>query len=222
VGKEKTGIAIIEDHPVMRNGLAAYFRNTGQWDVCGTASTVAEAKELLTMTFPEILLLDLQLEDGWGLDIIPCLNQRDFKQIPITVQSLIVQSKIVQPMVVRPLVAVYSAFDDHLHVKKALDMGVRAYVTKRRSESELEKALLKALNGEIYIDEIARIKFQEITSLLKLLTGRETEIFNLVKNGLSNIQIAARLGISKRTVENMLSCVYSKTGIKTRMELKLL
>jgi NarL family two-component system response regulator LiaR len=209
----KTSIAIIEDHPVMRNGLAAYFRNSGQWDVCGTASTVSEAKELLAVTFPEILLLDLQLEDGWGLDIIPWtvkqpeLNQREFQQIPMAAQAL---------------VAVYSAFDDYLHVKKALDMGVKAYITKRRSESELEHALLKALNGEIYIDEITRIKFQEITGILKLLTGRETEIFNLVKSGLSNSQIAARLDISKRTVENMISCVYSKTGIKSRMELELL
>jgi NarL family two-component system response regulator LiaR len=221
VGK-KNGIAIIEDHPVMRNGLAAYFRNTGQWDVCGTASTIAEAKELLTVTFPEILLLDLQLEDGWGLDIISCLNQQEIQQTPITVQPLVVQPLAARPLVAQPLVAVYSAFDDHLHVKKALDMGVRAYVTKRQSESELEKALLKALNGEIYIDEIARIKFQEITGILKLLTGRETEVLNLIKSGLSNTQIAARLGISKRTVENIISCVYSKTGINSRMELKML
>jgi NarL family two-component system response regulator LiaR len=213
VKKEKTSMAIIEDHPVMRNGLAAYFRNTGQWDVCGTASTVAEAKELLDVLFPEILLLDLQLEDGWGLDIIPWivkqpeLNRQEFQQIPMAVQ---------------PLVAVYSVFDDHLHVKKALDMGVKAYITKRRNETELEHALLKALNGEIYIDEIAQTKFQEISGILKLLTVRETEVLNLVSGGLSNKQIADRLGISKRTVENMVSCVYSKTGIKSRAELKIL
>jgi NarL family two-component system response regulator LiaR len=210
MGTEKTSIVIIEDHPVVRNGLAAYFRDTDRWEVCGTASTVAEAKELLTVTFPEILLLDLQLEDGWGLDIIPWLA----KQAELNQRE--------SPKVVQPLVAVYSVFDGHLHVKNALDMGVRAYITKRRDERELEKALLKALNGEIYIDEVAHIKFQEITSLLKLLTGRETEVLNLVKNGLSNSEISAHLGISKRTVENIISCVYSKTGINSRMELVML
>jgi NarL family two-component system response regulator LiaR len=210
MGNGKISIAIIEDHPVMRKGLAGYFRETGRWEVCGTASTVAQAKELLTGTYPQLLLLDLQLEDGWGLDIIPWLAAQYASHTGADQRKS------------KPMTAVYSTFDDHLHIKNALDMGVRAYITKRRSENELEKALLKALDGEIYIDEIARGKFQEITDILKLLTSRETEILDLVKRGLTNSQIAARLGLSKRTVENVISCVYSKTGINSRIELKLL
>lgn len=194
-------IVIIEDHPLVRKGLASYFEQTGRWKVLGTASSLAEAKKLLANISADVLLLDIQLEDGWGLDIIPWISRNT--------QTL-------------PLPAVYSTFDDYAHVSAALRMGVRAYITKRRNEKELEDAILEAHSGNIYIDEAARIKYQNVENLICLLTKRETEILCLVKSGLSNKQIAEQLGISPRTVENILSCVYDKTGIHSRLELERL
>ena len=207
-----TKIVIIEDHPVMRNGLAAWFEGSGRWSVTGTASSLAEAKDLLacfsaTGQKPDLLLLDIQLEDGWGLDIITWYQAHFAKQAHFATQSNV------------PPAAVYSVFDDYAHVNAALAMGVRAYVTKRRSETELEEALLRVLEGKLYIDEAAQIKFETVKDLFSLLTKREAEILSLVKTGLSNKQVAANLGISCRTVENILSCVYDKTGIRSRMEL---
>ena len=211
---EKPGIVIIEDHPVMRNGLAAWFEGTGRWNVIGTASNLAGARELLasfsvTGLNADLLLLDIQLEDGWGLDIIQWLEK---------------QARQTEPagLLHKPLLAVYSGFDDHANVSAALGMGVRAYVTKRRSEGELEEALLKTLDGEIWIDEAVQAKLQVVTDVFSLLTKRETEILSLVKKGQSNKQIAGSLGISPRTVENILSCVYDKTGIHSRLELERL
>jgi DNA-binding NarL/FixJ family response regulator len=194
---EKPRLVIVEDHPVMREGLASYFTGTGRWQVMGTASTLAEAKELLSGVQADIALLDIQLEDGWGLDVIPHFAEQN-----------------------SPVIAVYSSFDDYAHVSAALGMGVRAYICKRRNEQELENALQNALCGAVYIDEAAQSKLQNVTDLVCLLTRRETEILKFVKGGLSNKQIAARLGISRRTVENILCCVYDKTGIKTRLELQ--
>jgi NarL family two-component system response regulator LiaR len=191
----------------MCNGLAAFFARTGRWEVCGTASTVAQAKVLLAGIRPDLVLLDIQLEDGWGLDIIPWLA----KQAELHQQN--------SRPTATPIAAVYSTFDDYPYISAALGMGVKAYITKRRNEHELEEALLKALDGEVYIDEAAYIKCRNITDILKLLTSREMEILNLARNGLSNRQIATRLGISRRTVENIISRVYSKTGINSRMEL---
>ena len=201
----KPCLVIIEDHPVMRNGLAAWFEGCGRWRVVGTASTLTEAKDLLITLAAkgqkvDLLLLDIQLEDGWGLDIIPWYAK---------------QTEV-------PPAAVYSVFDDYAHVSAALGMGVRAYVTKRRGETELEAALLKVLEGGVCIDEAAQIKLNTVTDLLGLLSKREAEILSLVKSGLSNKQIAASLGISRRTVENILSCVYDKTGIRSRLELERL
>ena len=204
---EKFRIAIVEDHPVMREGLARWFADTGRWQVSGTAASLEGAKELLAAEGfqTDILLLDIQLEDGWGLDIISWYTGHcgPGKQNG-------------------PLTAVYTAFDDYAHVSAALGMGVKAYVCKRRGERELEEALLKALEGDICVDSTARTKLQTVTDFVSLLTRREKEILNMVKSGLSNKQIASGLGISRRTVENILSCVYDKTGIKSRLELERL
>ena len=210
-------IVIIEDHPVVRNGLSAFFTSTGRWKIIGTAASLAEARELLTSVTADIVLLDIQLEDGWGLDIIPLLATQS-ERISLETHG----SSETQESCSMPLLAVYSAFDDYAHVRAALSMGVKAYVTKRRSEQELEDALRQALGGTLYIDEAAQQKLQTITDLCSLLTKRETEILNLVKQGLSNKEISSQLGISRRTVENILSCVYDKTGIKSRLELERL
>ena len=204
---EKQRIVIIEDHPVMREGLAAWFSHTGRWEVAGTAASVAEAKELLTRVHADVALLDIQLEDGWGLDIIPWLKHTHTH--PYTQSDT-------------PVLAVYSVFDDYAHVSAAVSMGVRAYVCKRHGERELEAALLKALNGETCIDDTAQTRLKTAKNIFNLLTRREAEILSLVKDDLSNKQIAARLGISHRTVENVLSCIYDKTGITSRLELQKL
>ena len=194
-------IVIIEDHPLVREGLASYFADTGRWQVMGTAPSLEAAKELLTRAETDVVLLDIQLEDGWGLDIIPWYtSQSGHEKEPA-------------------LMAVYSTFDDNAHVNAALSMGVRAYVCKRSNVPELEKALLSALNGKVYIDDRVESRLQKAGDIYGLLTKREKEIFTLVKSGLSNKQIAAHLGITCHTVENIISCVYDKTGIDSRLEL---
>jgi len=188
----------------MRDALADSLSGTGRWRITGKASSLASAKELLTRPGirPDIMLLDIRLEDGWGLDIIPWYAKQKGGRVPH--------------------VAVYSAFDDYAHVSAALSLGVRAYVHKRRNERELESVLLKVLNGEFHIDEIVQARHQLVTDIFSLLTKREAEILSLVKDGLSNKQIAAALGRSHRTVENIISCIYDKTGIRSRVELERL
>ncbi|MDR0313162.1 MAG: response regulator transcription factor [Treponema sp.] len=194
---DKYAIIIIEDHPLVREGLASYFAGTGRWDVKGTAATLAEAKELARRTEADLVLIDMQLEDGWGLDIIPCLKGKT-------------------------LAAVYSAFDDYSHVSTAMGMGAKAYICKRQNSQELEKALLKVLKGETYIDDTVQAKFQAVTGRINLLTKREREVFNLAKSKLPNKQIAAQLGISVRRVENILYTIYDKIGVRSRYELEML
>ncbi|MCL2210948.1 MAG: response regulator transcription factor [Treponema sp.] len=196
-------IFIIEDHPIVMDSLNSYFSNTGSWNVIETASSLASAKKKIPSlkTGIDILILDIQLEDGWGLDIIRWLKEQNIKQ---------------------PLVAVYTAFDDYGHVSAALSLGVKAYITKNRDKQDLEKAILSALSGIISIDETAQMKLNTITSVTSMLTKREAEIFTLVKTGLSNKEIALKLSISVRTVGNILCCVYDKTGIKSRQELERL
>ncbi|MCL2764105.1 MAG: response regulator transcription factor [Treponema sp.] len=203
--KHKPSIVIIEDHPLVLNALASFFNETGRWQLAGTASSLDEAKELLPVkSFPDILLLDIQLEDSLGLNIIPWLKGQ-LKQS----ESL-------------PVIAVYSAYDDFVHVSAALGMGVKVYMCKRRSVNELEQALFKALKGESFIDETVQTKLDSVTNIFNLLTKREAQILTLVNSGLSDKQIAQKLGISPRTVQNIVYCIFDKTGIRSRVELQKL
>jgi len=197
---EKPGLLIIEDHPIMREGIASYFEKTGRWQISGKASSIDEAKKIFLSEKIDVALIDIQLDDGWGTDIIPWL-----KEINQT-----------------PTLAVYSAFDDYSHVSAALGMGVQVYISKRRDEKELEDALLDALNGKTVIDEMVQTKLKTVAELCSVLTKREREILTMVKSDVTNREIAEKLGINLRTVENILSCVYDKTGVRSRAELQKL
>ena len=203
-------IIIIEDHPVMRGGLVSYFTGTRRWKVLGAVSNIEDAKTLISSPYSkskakvDLLLIDIQLENGWGLDIIPWLKTQTEKGFQI------------------PVMAVYSSYDDYAHVSAAIGMGVQGYVSKHRTERELENALVKVMEGKTFIDESAQAKLDTNANLFSLLTKREIDILRLIKNNLSNKQIASHLGISQRTVENIICCVYDKTGIHSRHELQML
>ena len=200
---EIPGIVIIEDHPVMLEGLAAFLAKTGRWNVKGTASNLEEAKKLLAVTAVDMVLIDIQLKDGWGLDIIPWYDTE-------------------KPNDIKPVMAVYTTFNDHAHVSAALSLGVKAYITKHRNQQELENALQQALAEETYIDDMAQYNAETFAKKTKFLSKREIEILTLVRQKHTNKEIAAELGISYRTVENILSNVFGKTGIRSRYELELL
>ena len=200
----KAGIAVIEDHPLTRDALISHFMKSDKWRVMGAASNFDQAKSLLLSAQADVILLDLQLEDGLGLNIISWLKEQDFYK-----ESF-------------PLIAVYSAFDDFVHVSAALGFGAQVYINKRKNAYELEEALLKARKGEIVIDDTIRTKLDIAADFFSLLTKREAQILALVNNGLSNKQIAQRLGISARTVQNIIYCIYDKTGIRSRLELQKL
>jgi NarL family two-component system response regulator LiaR len=115
---------------------------------------------------------------------------------------------------------VYTQFDDYAHANAALGFGVRGYVCKYRSEEELEAVLHGVLQGEVSMDKAVEPKLKNATEVQKLLTRREAEILRHLRDGQSNKRIAAALGISPRTVENLLSRIYFKTGIASRSDLQ--
>ena len=195
-------IFIMEDHPIVSDSLSSFFNETGKWNVLRTSSTLGEAKEkipILKEKNIDVLLMDILLPDGWGLDIVPWLKNQNY-----TI----------------PLLVVYTAFDDYSYVSTALNLGVMVYLTKLRNKEKLENAITNAFDGIICIDEEAQRKINKITSLTEMLTNRESEILMNVKKGLTNEEIAANLGINPRTVANIISCILDKTGIKNRRTLE--
>jgi DNA-binding NarL/FixJ family response regulator len=203
----KPSIIFIEDHAVMRKGLASWFAASERWQVTGTASSLETAKELfvdssnsITPSLKvDIMLLDIELKDGMGLDIIPWLAEQNISC---------------------PKIAVYSNFETYAYVKLALNRGAKAYISKSREESEVEAALIAALNGELWIDPIVWKKNQNTKNLIDLLSAREFEILILLKRNFSNKQISDSLFISTKTVANHISNMNDKTGTHSRLELQ--
>jgi NarL family two-component system response regulator LiaR len=199
-------IFIVEDHSMTARGLAAFFTETGRWSITGTAASLEEAKRGLlaagSVAEPGIILLDLQLADESGLHLIAWLREREgLKQTPVVV---------------------YSHFNDDAHRNAAIQIGAAAYVCKSQSGRELEDTLLAVMAGagDDAAPEEPDIGPQKDTppleTMLTRLTKRETTIFLLLREGLSARQIAEKLYISRRTVENHLSCIYDKTGMRKK------
>jgi DNA-binding NarL/FixJ family response regulator len=183
----------------MRGALCAYFAGTGRWNVRGSAACLDEARRLLTgsaLLDIDVLLLDIELKTGgtadeWGLDIASMANLKARNCALV----------------------VYSNYDDAAHIQAALSAGARGFVSKARSERELEDALDAVLSGSVFIDERAVHNFTIYNDYLSRLTCRETEIFSLAQKGLTNKDIALQLSLSRRTVENILAIIYAKTGL---------
>ena len=195
-------ILLIDDHPLAINGIGSWLRGTGRYSISGSAGTIAEACSLLGKLnkLPEIIILDLSLGAEDGLDFIPAL-----KEI------------CAEKNAVLPGILVCSMYEDPFLIQRALDSGAQAYVAKSAEAGEIIAAIDAILSGNTYVNPKYLIPLQR--QAWSALTRRENEIVSLVKQSLSTRQIARRLRISMRTVENHLAHIYTKTETASREEL---
>lgn len=183
--KKKT-VVIIDDHRLIREMWATMLEDSGKYEVSGISGFLSEANEIIKITKPELILLDLNLKEESGFDAVPLIK----KFSP--------GSKII-------------AVSMHNHpafVKRIIHMGARGFVTKNSSHEEFFKTLDRVSNGEIYVcEEIKSILAKHVIgnasngSELNELTWREIEIVKFLINGLTSKEIASRLHITVRTIE---------------------
>jgi DNA-binding NarL/FixJ family response regulator len=201
--KKSYTIVIIDDHEMMRRGLAAAL--SPRWTIAGVAASLTEGRALFKKlkTPPSVVILDIELRDKeWGLEILPYL------------EKLYGHTKSIPP------VLVYSVYSDYVHVKTAMSMGVKGYVSKVYGLAELEKALKTVLKGKIYINNDVTLKLTVVSDKVQSLTKREKEVFTLVQQGKDNRQIEKELHLVKRSVENYINRILNKLNIKNRQELR--
>ncbi len=201
-------IALIDDHPLAINGIGAWLKITGKFEIVGTAGTLAEACALMKKLdpLPAVIILDISLGEEDGLGFIPAL-----KEICAARKAEF------------PGILVCSMYEDPFLIQRAMDMGARAYVPKSAQSDEILSAIDALLCGDSYISQKNKPQTQkqnlQVQCGLNTLTRRENEIVSLIKQHLSAKQIAMRLKISLRTVENHLVHIYTKTGCYSREEL---
>jgi NarL family two-component system response regulator LiaR len=197
-----TTVALIDDHPLAINGIGEWLRATGRFVIAGTAGSVAGARALLEglESLPSLLILDIALGAENGLEVIPLLKEICEKR-----------------KATLPGILVCSMYDDIFVIQNAFDAGAAAFVSKSADIKEIITAIDAALAGESYLNPKYETLIRRGGS--SGLTRREREIAALVKQTLSNEQIAKRMNISLRTVQNHLAHIYVKTNTHSRSEL---
>jgi DNA-binding NarL/FixJ family response regulator len=198
-------ILIVDDHPMMREGLAQLIANENDLKVCGEAEDAAKALAAVETLKPDLVLVDITLGNKSGLEFI--------KDI-----------KAVQPEL--PTLAI-SMHDENLYADRVLRAGGRGYIMKQEGGKMIMTAIRKVLSGQIYVSdkishkilEMFSGKKSESNSSIENLTDREFEIFQLIGQGCETKDIASKLNISIKTVEVHRSNIKEKLKLKTVTEL---
>jgi DNA-binding NarL/FixJ family response regulator len=192
-------ILIVDDHPIVVEGLRKLFSEPAQKFNSAIAYSVAECVKALKVFTPDIVLLDINLPDGSGIDLC--------KKI-LTCHS---KTKILA----------LSSFGDRSFVSKMLENGASGYLLKDSTEEEILHAVEEVLNGKTYLgfDISNPPDTAKNVSELPPLTRRETEVLKLITDGLTNPEIADRLFISVQTVDSHRKNLLKKFKAKNRAEL---
>ena len=185
---KKKRILIIDDHPIMRHGLAQLIGAEPDLEVCADAGSAAEGLKAVQKTKPDLVVVDLTLPDKHGLEFIKDLHV----MLPGT------------------LVLVLSMHDESLYAERALRAGARGYVMKETAADTLVKAVHRVLDGGIYLsDKMAGVMLEMVagqrkpamSSTFEKLTDRELEVLQLIGQGRATRHIAEQLHVSVRTVD---------------------
>lgn len=182
-------IVIVDDHPVVRQGLAQMINQEADLCVCGEAEDVQQALEVIATLAPDLVLVDLSLKGSSGLELIRSLRAQP-QALPVLVVSM---------------------HDETLYVERALRAGARGYIMKHEATDTMMHAIRRVLGGEIYVSEkmttklLGRFMLDAPTtgvSLLERLSNRELEVFRLIGEGQGTRRIATTLKVSIKTVES--------------------
>ena len=202
----KHRIFLVDDHPLVREGLTNLINGQDDLTVCGEAEDSAEAIAGIAMTQPDIALIDISLKNESGLELVKNLESQS------------------------PLVAliVLSMHDEALYAQRALRAGARGYVMKRESTKSVLTAIRRVLAGSVYVsqrvvDSMARglvsPEKESVSSPVERLSDRELEIFRLLGQGRTTSQIAGDLHLSLKTVQAYCARAKEKFGVNSLGEL---
>ena len=199
-------VLVVDDHPIWRDGVARDLEAAG-FTVCGTAGDVGQALRVATATRPDVVLLDLQLPDGSGVEVARGLAA-------------------LEPP---PRVLVLSASGERQDVLDAMTAGASGYLVKSASVAELVDGVRRVAAGDpVFTPGLAGLVLGEYRRLATTpaaddrtpqLTERETEVLRLVAKGLTYPQIAERLVLSVRTVQNHVQNTLTKLQLHNKAQL---
>jgi DNA-binding NarL/FixJ family response regulator len=199
-------VLLVDDFPLVREGIAVALETDPALEVVGQAGDAQTGRELAAATRPDVVLLDMRMPGGSGLALLEWLTA----ELPATKVLVVTASEKADTLL------------------QAVSAGAAGYITKRATRVELVEAVVTVHGGGSVIAprlatellrDYARISRDTNGSRQMLLSAREREILRLVSQGLTDKEIAGRLFVSPRTVQNQLGHIRSKTGRGRRSEL---
>ena len=205
-GMRRKRIVIVDDHPIIRHGLAELIRDEPDLEVHGAAENAARAMELIETGNPDLAIIDISLGDSNGVDFIKTLRAK-------------------HPDV---RILVLSVHNESLYAERALRAGASGYIMKEEATENLMLAIRRVLQGEVYLsskmstrllDELVHGRGAYRHDSRPVLTNRELQVLELIGRGLGSRDIAQRLKLSIKTVDAHRANIKSKLGLKKASEL---
>lgn len=194
-----TRTVIVDDHPFFREGLVSWLNSHPGFECCGEAATVREGLEVIGETNPDLVLLDLQLMDGDGMELLGELAQRAN----------------------RPAVIVISRKDQDIYAARAIRAGARGYVMKDEAPETLLDAIRTVMGGGVFVGptviaSLAAGGSHSGSDGLRGLSGlsnRELEVFERLGRGYTTKAVAADLGVSVKTIDTYREALKKKLNL---------
>jgi DNA-binding NarL/FixJ family response regulator len=202
----KRRVFIVDDHPLLRQGLALLINREEDLIVCGEAEEAPAAMRALSQCQPDILIVDISLNGPDGLDLLKSIRN-SYPGLPVLILSM---------------------HDEATYAERALRARANGYIMKQEATEKVLVAVRRILNGEIYLsDRIANKMLQQyiggastaLQSRLNALSDRELEVFRSIGEGRSTRQIADELHLSVKTVETYQAHLKEKLALRSGREL---
>jgi len=208
----RTRILVLDEHPLLREGIINYLNLQPDLAVCGEADNIRDTRDKLATCKPHLLISALRLGTGDSLEFVKAL-------------------KAERPAL---LILVYSAFEEAIFAERALRAGADGFVMKKAPKQELLAAIREVISGNIYVSRDVAIRafkkslesrpehrssHSPSSTGIEKLSDREMHIFNLLGSGLRNSQIAHSLNLSVKTVESHRENIKHKLGLNGSREL---
>jgi len=204
--KKKSKVFIVDDHPIVRQGLIQLINQESDFVICGDVGDISSAMKDIAKKRPDIVLIDIALGQANGIRLIEDIA-REFPEI---------------------LMIALSMHDESVYGERCLKAGARGYLMKQEEPENVITALKKVISGEVYISENLRDMFlnkfinkkgQTPNTSISSLSNRELEVFQLFGQGLKTQQIASELNLSVKTIETHVEHIKRKMNFNNLHEL---
>ena len=194
-------IVLVDDHPLVRDGLAARLAGEPDLTICGQAADADAALELIRATRPDLAIVDVALRNGSGLELVKALSADG----------------------AGPRILVISVYEEELFAERLLRAGAHGYLNKQELHGSVLEAVRSVLAGQIYRGSAPEAQpagpRRRAVFGLERLSDRELQIFERIGRGGGTREIATELGVSVHTVESHREHIRSKLGLRSGAEL---